>query len=172
MTDAPKTSVPPLPTSRSLPIALLRAREAIMSKIRPVLARHDISVQQWRVLRVLNEVRFLEASEVAERAAILAPSLTRIIKTLEGRQLIRSGRFDKDGRKLLLAITPSGVALIEEVLPTSMQLYDEIDRLWGREKVEQLLNLLEALIALEPALKVPSEPAAPRRVKRRTPTRN
>ena len=43
-------------TSRSLPIALLRARETVMAPIREMLAESDINEQKWRVLRVLDEV--------------------------------------------------------------------------------------------------------------------
>ncbi len=59
---------------RSLAIGLLRAREAVMSHFRPILAAHDVTEQQWRVIRVLAEAGMLDASEVAEKAFILAPS--------------------------------------------------------------------------------------------------
>ena len=45
----------PLDTRRSLPIALLRARETVMHRFRPLLASHDLTEQQWRVIRVLGE---------------------------------------------------------------------------------------------------------------------
>ena len=38
-------------TSRSLPIALIRAREGVMAPIREMLAETGITEQQWRVLR-------------------------------------------------------------------------------------------------------------------------
>ena len=79
------TQPQPRDTRHSLPMALLRAREAVMSRFRPLLAEHDINEQQWRVIRVLGEAGTLDASEVAERTFILAPSLTRMIKTLEER---------------------------------------------------------------------------------------
>lgn len=127
-------------------MALLKAREVVMSEFRPMLAEHDVSEQQWRVLRALNEVRFLDATQLADKASILAPSLTRIIKTLEARKLIQSGRFDRDARKVLISITPLGEQLIHDILPQSRAVYARIDETFGREKVEQLLNLLEQLI--------------------------
>ena len=39
----------------TLPTALLRARETIMSPIRVMLAESDVNEQEWRVLRVLEE---------------------------------------------------------------------------------------------------------------------
>ena len=78
----------PRDTRRALPIALLRAREAVMARFRPILQARDVTEQQWRVIRVLGEESPLDASEVADRACVLAPSLTRIIKALEERALI------------------------------------------------------------------------------------
>ncbi len=39
--------------SSSLPMALLRAREAVMRRFRPGLRDHGVTEQQWRVLRAL-----------------------------------------------------------------------------------------------------------------------
>ena len=43
-------------TKKSLTITLLRAREALMMSFRPMLAKHNFTEQQWRVLRVLGEL--------------------------------------------------------------------------------------------------------------------
>ena len=40
-------------TARSLPIALIRAREGVMLPIRDMLSETGITEQQWRVMRVL-----------------------------------------------------------------------------------------------------------------------
>ncbi len=134
---------------RSLTISLLRAREAVMSNFRPMLARHDITEQQWRVLSVLSESSPRDASDVSERASILAPSLTRIIKTLEDRGLITRGRFDDDGRRVQLAITPAGTALIREVSPERRAIYRKLERRYGAAEMEKLLDLLDRLVEIE-----------------------
>lgn len=130
-------------------MTLLRAREVIMAHFRPMLARHDITEQQWRVLRVLAETGPLEATELANRASILPPSLTRIIKALEERQLITRNRVKDDGRRALLAITPSGVTLIEDLAPERIAIYEAIEGRYGAEQYEQLLDMLESLIQSE-----------------------
>ena len=60
----------PRNTRRSLPIALLRAREAVMSHFRPMLAKYDVTEQQWRVIRVLAEAGTLDASDVADTRGV------------------------------------------------------------------------------------------------------
>ena len=48
---------------RSLPMALLRAREAVMARFRPLFRLHGVTEQQWRVLRALRD--YLEQSRRA-----------------------------------------------------------------------------------------------------------
>ena len=135
----------PRQTRRSLPIALLRARESIMAKFRPMLARHDINEQQWRVIRVLGEHGELDASQLAERALVLGPSLTRMIKTLEKSKLVAKRSDKSDGRRTIISITAKAKALIKEVTPESAAIYKEIEQKFGAEQMEQLLDLLESL---------------------------
>ncbi|WP_411505136.1 homoprotocatechuate degradation operon regulator HpaR [Brucella anthropi] len=151
--SSPKTKIQqdallPRNTRRSVPIALLRAREAVMSHFRPMLAQHDITEQQWRVIRILAETDIVDASEMAERAFILAPSLTRIIRSLEERGIITKTRDENDGRRVLLQITPAGLAIIKEVAPESRLIYQMIEERFGRERIDQLLVMLDDLAAI------------------------
>src|SRR5260370_20470549 len=68
---------------QSLPIALLRAREAVMSYFRPHHRKGGITEQQWRVIRVLSLDGETDATSLARRSYLLAPSLSRILKDLE-----------------------------------------------------------------------------------------
>lgn len=140
----------PLSTRRSLPMALLRAREAVMVRFRPILAAHDVTEQQWRVIRVLGEESPLDATTVAERSSILTPSLTRIIRTLEERGLIGRERDMSDGRRLVLSITRAGESLIHEVVPEARAVYAAIESEFGEKRLNALLDTLEALAATKP----------------------
>lgn len=135
-------------TRRSLPIALLRAREKLMSRFRPMLASHDITEQQWRVLRAINEEQEIDATDVSERSCIMAPSLTRILRHLEERGLIARRRDEADGRRTMLSITDKGVQLIAEAAPESRRIYADIRSMFGEERFELLLDLLEELTDL------------------------
>lgn len=64
--------------NRSLPMALLRAREAVMRQFRPSLQSYGITEQQWRVLRALTTADMIEVLELAKATYLLAPSLSRI----------------------------------------------------------------------------------------------
>lgn len=149
MTDKLPTTLevqsPPRDMRHSLPIALLRARESVMSLFRPMLAKHDVTEQQWRVLRVLAENGRLDATELAERASVLAPSLTRILRSLDERGVVRRAKDDGDGRRVLVEIAPAGLAIIEKVLPESRAIYARIERAYGKERIDALVELLDDL---------------------------
>lgn len=141
---------PDLPsTTRSLPIAMLRARETMMAPIRQMLNQADVTEQQWRVLRVLDERGTMDPKDLAQAACLLNPSLTRIMQLLEKKGLIARKDHPSDRRKVLLDITPEGVALLGEAAPESAAIFARLEEKFGREKVEQLLDLLNDLSALD-----------------------
>ena len=59
----------------SLTIALLQAREAAMAHFRPIVKRHNLTEQQWRIVRILAEHPSMDFHDLAFRACILRPSL-------------------------------------------------------------------------------------------------
>ena len=138
----------PTKTDRALPLALLRARETVMSPIRGVLKAHDVTDQQWRVLRVLHENGVMDAKELAKSACVLAPSLTRIIKHLEQQNMLTRCADGKDGRRVLLDILPSGAELIESVTPEVQVIYQGLSDKYGAQKMSDLLDLLHDVVEL------------------------
>lgn len=147
--ELPDDSLAPRATRKSLPMSLLRAREAMMSHFRPMLDRHGVNEQQWRVIRVLAEAGQLDASEVAERANILAPSLTRMIRAMAERGLIEKARDAGDGRRVMLTIAPAGLDLLRAVSPDSARIYADLEGRFGKANVAALIDLLDALSDLK-----------------------
>ena len=129
-------------TSKSLSIAMLRAREAMMLSFRPILAKHGFTEQQWRVLRVLGEKGTSDAGQVAFDACILAPSLSRIIGKLENQRLITRFVDDKDGRRINLSLSSAGQEILNKIAPDMDIVYKAIQKKYGDEKLTDLLDLL------------------------------
>ena len=95
-------------TKRSLPIALLRAREQVMEPIRAMLADSGVTEQKWRVLRVLEEAGEIEPTVIAREACLHLPSLSRILKTMEQDGLVQRREDEQDRRKTVIAISGVG----------------------------------------------------------------
>lgn len=144
---AAKRRAPMRDFSRSLPMSLLRAREAVMRQFRPALRGHDLTEQQWRILRALSTVESIEATELARLACLLGPSLSRILRDLEARRLIERHSVKEDLRRAMVSITDSGLKLIEAVAPTSEAIYAVITRRYGARKLAELHVMLVALEA-------------------------
>lgn len=136
--------------SKSLPMSLLRAREAVMKQFRPSLRRHGLTEQQWRILRALATVDTIEVTELAGVAFLLGPSLSRILRDLEARQLIERRTAKADLRRSVVSISHKGVKLIELVAPTSEAIYAAITQRYGAQKLaelQEMLGLLENSLA-------------------------
>jgi homoprotocatechuate degradation regulator HpaR len=132
--------------NRSLPMSLLKAREAVMKKFIPHLREHDLSPQQWRVLRALNEVDEVEMTELAEQCFLLMPSLSRIIQNLTKRDLINRRISEKDQRRSLIRLTASGRAMVTIIALESERRYQHITEVFGYGKLELLYELLDELV--------------------------
>lgn len=117
-----------------------------MKKFIPHLREHDLSSQQWRVLRVLFETDGLEMSIISERCYLLMPSLSRIIQNLEARKLISRRISEKDQRRSIISLTDSGVKLVEMIAPKSEERYAYITETFGYGKLELLYELLDELV--------------------------
>ena len=147
------TDIAMRPLRQSLPMALLDARETAMQLFRPLLAEHDLTEQQWRVLRVLAEAE--EPSEIgplADRTSLLAPSMTRILANLEARNLVERRPVAHDNRRAAIALSPRGAALVREIAPRSESLYSELEAAFGTRRLERLIDELRDLADLHPGL--------------------
>ncbi|MCG7522583.1 homoprotocatechuate degradation operon regulator HpaR [Ruegeria sp. Ofav3-42] len=136
-------------TARSLPIALLRARETVMAPVRDMLQGIQLTEQKWRILRVLDELGEVEQSTIAHEACLLLPSLTRILRTMEAEGQISRRQDSQDKRRTMVKITDEGRRILEENLAASLEIADKIEAQMGRKKLDNLLDLLEELQAVK-----------------------
>ncbi|MCF7982499.1 MAG: homoprotocatechuate degradation operon regulator HpaR [Pseudomonadales bacterium] len=135
---------------RSLPMSLLRAREAVMRNFIPHLREHDLSPQQWRVLRALydtaqSDAPDIEMTTLAERCFLLMPSLSRIVQFLDKRGLVKRRISEHDQRRSLISITEDGIKLVNLMAPQSEARYQRITDAFGYGKLELLYELLDEL---------------------------
>jgi homoprotocatechuate degradation regulator HpaR len=132
--------------SESLPMLLLRARETAMSHFRPILQAHGVTEQQWRALRALHERGELTAAGLAAECAILAPSMTRIIRYLTGEGLVLSRRSADDHRELRLRISAKGKRLVDRIGPEIETAYSNIREQMEPEHMADLYRELARFI--------------------------
>jgi homoprotocatechuate degradation regulator HpaR len=154
---APARRVPMRDFSRSLPMSLLRAREAVMRQFRPSLRHHELTEQQWRILRALAAVETIEVTELARTAFLLGPSLSRILRDLEARQLIERRVAEADQRRAVVSISADGLKLIAAVAPSSEAIYAAITKRFGARRLAELQEMLAGLEQSLSAMEVAEE---------------
>jgi len=135
---------------RSLPMALMRARESIMSQFRPILAEHDLTEQQWRVLRALaSNDKPCSVGRIAEQTFLLGPSLSRMLTSMADRGLIKRAAHADDARRSEVSISGAGLDLVDEIAPHSEGVYQRISDALSRKELDVLYDLLERTAAID-----------------------
>ncbi len=134
--------------SRSLPMRLLIAREAVMARFRPLMRSHGVTEQQWRILRAIAERGELDMQGLAQETFLLLPSLSRTVPLLERQGYLERRAAKQDQRRTIVRLTARGRRLLAAVGPHSEQQYAEIARFIGPDALEQLYDLLDRLAKL------------------------
>lgn len=134
----------------SLTLTLLQAREATMSFFRPLLNQHGLTEQQWRVIRILRQNGEMESFQLAEQACILKPSMTGVLLRLERDGLVTRRKPPHDQRRMHVNLTEQGHQCFLSMSGGMEAQYRQIQTQFGREKLEQLLGLLNELKQIKP----------------------
>ena len=135
------------PFDQSLPMALLRAREAVMRGFRRVLREYGLNEQEWRIIRALMEVDQIDIGELAERVFILKPSATRTVKNLQSRKLVNRHKSSRDQRRAYISLTPEARDLFDRLAPKNEAEYSRITSVIGGSDMQELYELLRRITA-------------------------
>ena len=100
---------------RHLALELLATRERFMQHFRPVLTEHNVTEQQWRVIRALAVNGAMEPGEITKRCVILKPSLTGILSRMEELGWIKRQGHADDLRRSVVRLTASGNSLHRKI---------------------------------------------------------
>lgn len=132
------------PYRQSIAGTLLAAREAVMAPIRPKLRDANVTEQQWRVLRVLNDRGPIDPTSLADAALLFAPSVTRILKDLVDRRLVTRAADPNDRRRSIIALTVEGRTLIAETAAHTRAMIQSYGERFGAARLDHLLAELRA----------------------------
>ena len=136
---------------RNLPALLLKVRENILGQFRPIISHFGLTEQQWRILRMLDEMGDLEQRELSEACQILGPSLTGILSRMEEMGLIIRARMAEDQRRMTVSISGLGEKIVEAMSPLVTQQYRNVADAYGPELITELFEVMDRFLATEPA---------------------
>ncbi|HDS1816406.1 MAG: homoprotocatechuate degradation operon regulator HpaR [Pseudomonas sp.] len=134
----------------SLTLTLLQAREATMAFFRPALNAHDLTEQQWRVIRILRQQGELESHQLAELACILKPSMSGVLKRLERDGVVARRKSPEDQRRVFISLTDKGQQAFLAMSEEMARNYERILSQFGEDKLQQLMQLLNEMKKIKP----------------------
>lgn len=121
-----------------------------MAFFRPSLNEHDLTEQQWRVIRILSQHGELESHQLAQQACILKPSMTGVLSRLERDGIVRRQKSQQDQRRVFVSLTQQGQECFDAMSGDMESNYQRIQAQFGPEKMGQLLTLLNELKKITP----------------------
>lgn len=124
-------------------VALLRATDRARRHLSGVLRRHDLTLQQYNVLRILRGAapERLPTLEIAARMIEQTPGASRLLDRLEAQGLVHRQRCPEDRRRVLCGLTERAAATLAELdAPIARADGECLARLADREK-RQLQDL-------------------------------
>ncbi|WP_158938008.1 homoprotocatechuate degradation operon regulator HpaR [Burkholderia sp. S171] len=126
---------------------LLRAREKMMERFRPLLTANGLTEQQWRVIRALTENGPMEPRQISDICTISSPSMAGVLARMEAMELITKERFADDQRRVLVSLTKKSVRLVRVISKDLEARYRELERTVGPEVVERVYRAIDDLLA-------------------------
>lgn len=126
-------------------VALLRTADLVRRSLLSVVEPHDITVQQYNVMRILRGAgeKGLPTLEIAERMIEQTPGITRLIDRLEVKQFVERERSSTDRRQVFVRITPHGLSLLAGLDDPIQEAEREALGVLSDRQLAQLLTLLE-----------------------------
>lgn len=133
-------------------IALALAADALARGFAQIAAAHEITAQQYNVLRILRGAgdAGLATLEIAERMVEHAPGITRLLDRLEAQGLVVRDRASGDRRKVIVRITERGLALLGRMDEPVAQFDERAMSCLGDREVAQLVALLNRIRVHQP----------------------
>jgi DNA-binding MarR family transcriptional regulator len=116
--------------------------DELQERLRP----EGVPVEHLRVLEVLDHGGAVPMGELAARALVEPPTLTKIIDRMVSDALVFRSPDPNDRRRVLILLAPAGKALYKRLRHLSREQEERLMRQLPRDKAEELRNLLRELI--------------------------
>jgi homoprotocatechuate degradation regulator HpaR len=131
---------------RNLPMLLLRAREKMMERFRPLLTANGVTEQQWRVIRALNESGPLEPRQISDICTISSPSLAGVLARMEALGFVTKVRFEDDQRRVRVSLTKRSHQLVKAISGDLEANYKALEDEVGAKVLERVYRAIDDLL--------------------------
>lgn len=125
-----------------LAVSVFRLSRILKAQVSRVVSRSEsLGLVAWRILMGLSLVPDATQRELVEFTRMEQAQISRALKEMEAKGLIRSARSETDGRVRLFSITEAGRARHADLLPGVGQLSQAIDAALSPDETTQFLQM-------------------------------
>jgi len=126
-------------------VDLVRTADRLSRGPAQLLKEHGLSPAPYNILRILRGApEGLLCGEIGARMITREPDITRLLNRLEKRDLIHRCREDQDRRRVLVRITPEGLAILSQLDAPIQELHRRQMGHLTRKQLQALGDLLGA----------------------------
>jgi DNA-binding MarR family transcriptional regulator len=122
------------------------AERQVAHRIEQALGRSGVTLEQWRVLCCLSDGAGHPMSEIARRALVPPPTLTKHVDRMTERGLVYRRPDDRDRRKVLVFVAARGSRLFSRLDEAVRAEEARITRLLGASSASELQTLLAVVL--------------------------
>ncbi len=137
----------PLPLATKVMLNLVYTGNSVQEKVAVLLKNHELSMQQYNVLRILRGQKGKPANlnTIQERMVNKMSNTTRLVDKLISKNLVTRCTCPSNRRKVEISITANGLELLKELDPITDQANVKVLENLNTKELEQLNNLLDKL---------------------------
>ena len=101
---------------------LYAAAKEVVRRYTPFLAPFDLTYPQYIAMMVLWEKKTVSVNELGKQLMLDSGTLTPLLRKLEDKKYLLREKSVKDGRRLIVSLTPEGASLKDKmvVVPQKM----------------------------------------------------
>lgn len=104
-----------------------------------------VTIDQWAVLKTLYEEAPVSQVGLAQHCHKDTPTVTRILDLLAQKQLVHRQADHQDRRRQLVALTPEGKQMVEEMLPRVQQIRMQAWQDLSDEDFKHFVRILDTI---------------------------
>ncbi len=108
-------------------------------------SKHKLSRSQWRILVTLNEHGQLTAKQVCDLTYMEKVMVSRAVKELVRRKLVKRKLNKNDKRSMFLELTVNGNKAIQQLIPAVKEWQTLTKKKLGAKNYNTLIQLLDAV---------------------------
>ncbi|WP_158971689.1 MarR family winged helix-turn-helix transcriptional regulator [Chachezhania sediminis] len=137
---------PVIDTESYIPYYLTAVNSALTAGASAVYLRDfGIGVTEWRVLSTLAADTGLSAVNIAEHLSMDKGAVSRALRQLEQLGYATTEPAENDGRRRMLAITPTGLSIHDRILAVALERERDLIRGVDPEDLEAFLRVMRIL---------------------------